>query len=164
MARHFEVVQVSPPGEEEALRVVSGAKDQLESFHRVAVGEGTIQAALAASRRFLMGRQLPDRVIDLLDEAGARIKMRRESEPAEVIALRQRIRRITREMESAVANEGLTKPASGRRRKRRNGKASPAFGRSSRVRRPTEIPSRPRTLGRLSLSTPARRWQLFGKW
>ena len=109
LARHFEVVQISPPSEEEALRVVSGAKEQLERFHRVAVGEGTIQAALAASRRFLMGRQLPDRVIDLLDEAGARIKMRRESEPAEVIALRQRIRRITREMESAIANHEFDK-------------------------------------------------------
>jgi ATP-dependent Clp protease ATP-binding subunit ClpC len=104
LSRHFEVIRVSPSGEDEALRIVSGAKEHLERFHGVNFGEGTIQVAIAASLRFLVGRQLPDRVIDLLDEAGARVKMLRETEPAELIAVRQRIRRITREMESAIAN------------------------------------------------------------
>ena len=85
------------------------AKEQLEKFHGVVFEEGAIPVATAASRRFLFGRQLPDRVIDLLDEAGARARMRRESESAELIALRQRIRRISRAVESAIANLELEK-------------------------------------------------------
>jgi ATP-dependent Clp protease ATP-binding subunit ClpC len=79
---------------------VLSAKEQLEKFHSVVFGEDSIRVATAASRRFLFGRQLPDRVIDLLDEAGARARMRRETESAEFIALRQRVRRIAREVES----------------------------------------------------------------
>ena len=104
LGRHFEVIRVSPSGEDEALRIVLSAKEQLEKFHGVVFEEGAIRVATAASRRFLFGRQLPDRVIDLLDEAGARARMRRETESAELIALRQRIRRITRAVESAIAN------------------------------------------------------------
>jgi ATP-dependent Clp protease ATP-binding subunit ClpC len=80
------------------------AKEPLEKFHGVVFGAGAIRVATAASRRFLFDRQLPDRVIDLLDEVGARARMRRETESAELIALRQRIRRIAREVEGAIAN------------------------------------------------------------
>ena len=107
LARHFEVIRVGPSSEDEALRVVLSAKEQLEKFHNVVFGEDAIRVATAASRRFLFGRQLPDRVIDLLDEAGARARMRRETESAELIALRQRIRRVARAVESAIANLDL---------------------------------------------------------
>ena len=92
-------------------------KEQLEKFHGVVFEEGAIRVATAASRRFLFGRQLPDRVIDLLDEAGARARMRRETESAELIALRQRIRRIARTVEAPSLTSSLKKPASERKRK-----------------------------------------------
>jgi ATP-dependent Clp protease ATP-binding subunit ClpC len=109
LARHFEVIQVLPPDEAEARRIVAESKQQLERFHSVVIGEAAIDAAVAASRRFLSHRQLPDRVIDLLDEAAARVKMRRETEPVEVIEIRQKVRRITGEMENAIANHEFEK-------------------------------------------------------
>jgi ATP-dependent Clp protease ATP-binding subunit ClpC len=109
LARHFEVIQVLPPDEAEARTIVAGSKQQLERFHGVVIGEEAIDAALVASRRFLSHRQLPDRVIDLLDEAAARVKMRRETEPAEVIEIRQKVRAITSEMENAIANHEFEK-------------------------------------------------------
>jgi ATP-dependent Clp protease ATP-binding subunit ClpC len=109
LARHFEVIQVLPPDEAEARTIVASSKQQLERFHGVVIGEEAIDAATAASRRFLGHRQLPDRVIDLLDESAARVKMRRETEPAEVIEIRQKVRAITREMENAIANHEFEK-------------------------------------------------------
>src|SRR5262249_28437563 len=91
LARHFEVLPVLPPTEEEALQIVSSIKEDLEKFHGITIGEGALEMALKASGRFLRERQLPDRVLDLLDEAGARAKMRRETEPAQIIEVRQRI-------------------------------------------------------------------------
>lgn len=109
LARHFEVIHVLPPAEEEARRIVLAAKDQLEKFHAVVFGEDAVDMALAASRRFLPHRQLPERAIDLLDEAGARVKLRRETEPSEIVHIRQHLRRIAREMENAIGNHEFEK-------------------------------------------------------
>jgi ATP-dependent Clp protease ATP-binding subunit ClpC len=104
LASHFEVIAVLPPSEEEALRIVSGVKEQYEKFHGVEITEEALKTAIAASRWFLRHRQLPDRAIDLLDEAAARVKLRSESEPREMVEIRKRIRLNTRQMENAIAN------------------------------------------------------------
>jgi ATP-dependent Clp protease ATP-binding subunit ClpC len=78
LARHFEAVEVEPPDEEVAVKILYAVKPQYESFHGVSFGEGTIEAAVHASGRFLRHRFLPDRAIDLIDEAGARAKLRRD--------------------------------------------------------------------------------------
>ena len=83
-AGHFEVVAVLPPSEEETVRIISGVKEQYEKFHGVVVTNEAIEAAVSASRWFLRYHQLPDRAIDLIDEAGARVKLRCESEPREL--------------------------------------------------------------------------------
>jgi ATP-dependent Clp protease ATP-binding subunit ClpC len=80
LARHFEVVPVLPPSEEEAIRIVSGVKEQYEKFHKVAVTHEAIETAVAASRWFLRHRHLPDRAIDLIDEAGACVRLRCDRE------------------------------------------------------------------------------------
>jgi ATP-dependent Clp protease ATP-binding subunit ClpC len=109
LASHFEVVGVLPPNEEDAIQIVSGVKNQYEKFHGVVVTDEAIRAAVSASRWFLRHRQLPDRAIDLIDEAGARVKLRCESEPRETADLRKRIRLITRRMENAIANHEFDK-------------------------------------------------------
>ena len=81
LAGRFEVVRMLPPTEQEAAAILLGVKPKLEEFHKVAIAEETIRAALLASRRFLPGRQLPDRALDLLDEAAARVKLRRGTSP-----------------------------------------------------------------------------------
>jgi ATP-dependent Clp protease ATP-binding subunit ClpC len=76
LARHFEVVNVAPVSVEEAIRIVSGLKLEFERFHGVTFAPGAIEAAVHASGRFLPDRHLPDRAIDLIDEAAAAVKLR----------------------------------------------------------------------------------------
>jgi len=78
LARHFEVVPVLPPTEEEAIRMVAGVKEQYEKFHGVAIANEAIETAVAASRWFLRHRRLPDRAIDLIDDAAACVRLRHE--------------------------------------------------------------------------------------
>jgi ATP-dependent Clp protease ATP-binding subunit ClpC len=84
LASHFEVVGVLPPSEEETIQILSGVKEQYEKFHGVVVTNEAIEAAISASRWFLRHRHLPDRAIDLIDEAGARVKLRCERQPREL--------------------------------------------------------------------------------
>jgi ATP-dependent Clp protease ATP-binding subunit ClpC len=112
LASHFEVVSVLPPKEDEAIRILQGVKSQYEKFHGVVIGDEALEAAVSASRWFLRHRQLPDRAIDLIDEAAARVKLRRESHPPEIAEIERRIRLIVRQMESAIANREFTKAKS----------------------------------------------------
>jgi len=76
LARHFDVVEVPTTTEPEAIRILTGLKERYEKFHRVTISDAAIEAAVFLSRRFLARRQLPDRAIDLMDEAGARARLR----------------------------------------------------------------------------------------
>src|SRR5207244_4326181 len=76
LAGRFEMVQVLPPTEEEAAKILAGVKLRYDAFHGVTIGDDAIQAAIVGSRRFLMHRQLPDRALDILDDAAARVKLR----------------------------------------------------------------------------------------
>jgi ATP-dependent Clp protease ATP-binding subunit ClpC len=103
LARHFEVVDVAPVNEEEAIRIISGLKPKFERFHEVIFGDGAIETAVHASGHFLPHRHLPDRAIDLIDEAAATVKLRRETEPHEVSEARKRVRLQARATEDAIA-------------------------------------------------------------
>jgi len=76
LARHFEVVAVNPPDASGAVEILRGLQSRYEQFHSVSFGEGTIEMAVYASGRFLAHRALPDRALDLLDEAGALVRLR----------------------------------------------------------------------------------------
>ncbi len=109
LARHFEIIEVLPPAEEEAIRILEAVKPQFEEFHGVVYGEGTIEAAVRISGRFLMHRYLPERALDLLDEAGAQFRVRRESEPREIVELQARVRTHARNMENSIAKHEFDK-------------------------------------------------------
>jgi ATP-dependent Clp protease ATP-binding subunit ClpC len=96
----------------------------------------------------LFGRQLPDRVIDLLDEAGARARMRRETESAELIALRQRIRRIARTVESAITNLELEKARQWAEEEDLSARTYPGSTTNPRRSRHKEVRSHQRTFWR----------------
>jgi ATP-dependent Clp protease ATP-binding subunit ClpC len=104
LVRHFEVVNVAEPSHDQAIQVLRGVKEQYEKFHGVVFAEETIEAAVYASGRFLAHRNLPERAIDLLDEAGARARVRRETEPREIAEARKRVRRLMAEVERAIHN------------------------------------------------------------
>jgi ATP-dependent Clp protease ATP-binding subunit ClpC len=86
LARHFEVVNVAPASVEEAVRIVTGLKAAFEKFHGVTFAEGAAEAAVAISGRFLPGRHLPDRAIDLVDEAATAVRLRRGGEKTVTVA------------------------------------------------------------------------------
>ncbi len=103
MASQFEVIPVLPPNDDQSLAILHGVKQQYEQFHDVTFSDEAIQAALAASARFLRHRPLPDRALDLLDEAGAYVSLRRaEGDSLEEREVRRRIRIATHKMEHAI--------------------------------------------------------------
>jgi ATP-dependent Clp protease ATP-binding subunit ClpC len=103
MARQFEVVLLAAPSPEEAVKILEGIKSGWEQFHGVTFAPGAIEMAIYASGRFLAHRALPDRALDLLDEAAARVRLAHRAEPSEIAELRKQIRRHARAMESADA-------------------------------------------------------------
>jgi ATP-dependent Clp protease ATP-binding subunit ClpC len=77
LGRWFEIIEVLPPNEDEATAILTGLKPRYEKFHKVEFGPGTIEAAVYASSRFLAHRHLPDRALDLLDDAGSRNELKK---------------------------------------------------------------------------------------
>src|SRR5262249_36442376 len=109
LERRFQAVKVSAPGEDEAIRVLQGVRDRYEKFHAVSYMEEAIRYAVYLSNRYIPDRFLPDKAIDLLDEAGARVKLRQAMLPDEVSEVQKRVKFITHRMETAIANHEFEK-------------------------------------------------------
>src|SRR5690349_10004868 len=103
LERRFQSVKVPAPNEEEAILVLNGVRERYEKFHAVSYTEDAIRYAVYLSNRYIPDRFLPDKAIDLLDEAGARVKLRQASVPEEVSEVQKRVKFITHRMESAIA-------------------------------------------------------------
>ncbi len=109
LERRFQAVKVSPPDEEEAVQVLFGIKDRYEKFHAVAYTDESIESAVYTSSRYIPDRFLPDKAIDILDEAGARVKLRQTTMPEEISDVQKRIKFIVHRMENAIANHEFEK-------------------------------------------------------
>ena len=109
LERRFQAVKVNPPTEEEAVQVLFGIKDRYEKFHAVAYTDEAVEAAVYASSRYIPDRFLPDKAIDLVDEAGARVKLRQTTMPDEIAEVHKRIKFIVHRMENAIANHEFEK-------------------------------------------------------
>ena len=109
LERRFQAVKVSAPNEDEAIRVLQGVRDRYEKFHAVSYTEDAIRYAVYLSNRYIPDRFLPDKAIDLLDEAGARVKLRQAMLPDEVSEVQKRVKFITHRMETAIANHEFEK-------------------------------------------------------
>ena len=109
LERRFQAVKVSPPTEEEAVKVLFGIKDRYEKFHAVAYSDEAIEGAVFTSSRYIPDRFHPDKAIDLLDEAGARVKLRQTTMPGEIAEVHKRIKFIVHRMENAIANHEFEK-------------------------------------------------------
>ena len=82
LARRFQTVNVKEPSEEQALRILDGLRDRYEAHHHVRYSDEALQAAVSMSSRYIQDRFLPDKAIDVLDEAGARMRIRNRTLPA----------------------------------------------------------------------------------
>src|SRR5947199_1101798 len=87
LERRFQAVKVAPPSEDEAVEILNGVRERYESFHQVRYTEGALEAAVRQSSRYIPDRFLPDKAIDVIDEAGARVKLRVRAEQGNLEAL-----------------------------------------------------------------------------
>jgi len=109
LERRFQSVKVSAPNEEQAIGILKGIKERYEKFHAVSYTDEAIQYAVYHSARYIPDRYLPDKAIDLIDEAGARVKLRQSTLPDEVTEIQKRVKFITHRMETAIANHEFEK-------------------------------------------------------
>ncbi|MBK8725855.1 MAG: ATP-dependent Clp protease ATP-binding subunit [Holophagaceae bacterium] len=100
--RRFQPVGVNPPDEAESLRILQGIKERYELFHRVRYSDKVLEASVYLSNRYITDRFLPDKAIDLLDEAGARVKLRGGGPVGETHAAEEELHRVINEMNEAV--------------------------------------------------------------
>ncbi len=100
MQRRFQPVTVAEPGQNEAISIMRGIKDSLEAHHNITIQDSALIAAVKLSSRYITDRFLPDKAIDLIDEAAAGLKMQIESEPAELDRVKREISRLNVEREA----------------------------------------------------------------
>ena len=111
LERRFQMVAVEEPSLEETLQILQGIKSRYEDHHRVAFTEGALLAAATLSLRYISGRFMPDKAIDLLDEAGAKRKLETDIKPAELGEIENEIKRLTDEKVRLVAAQDYEKAA-----------------------------------------------------
>ena len=104
LERRFQQVYVGEPSVEDTIGILRGLKERYEAHHKVTIADSALVAAATLSNRYISGRQLPDKAIDLVDEAASRLRMEIDSAPEEIDQLRRAVDRLTME-ELALANE-----------------------------------------------------------
>ena len=109
LERRFQAVKVPPPSEEESIRILNGVKERYEKFHFVHYEPEAINTAVYQANRYIPDRFLPDKAIDLIDEAGARVKLRQDYLPKEIITIKKRIKALVANMEAAISNHEFEK-------------------------------------------------------
>ena len=111
LERRFSPVTVGEPTEEETIRILEGLRDKYEAHHNVKITEGAIKAAVDLSIRYINDRFLPDKAIDLMDEAASRVKMKTYTMPDELKELEEEIASTDREKEEAIRVQDFEKAA-----------------------------------------------------
>ena len=105
LERRFQTIDVEPPSEDEALKILHGIKDRYESFHHVRYIDEAIEASVYQSSRYISDRFLPDKAIDVLDEAGVRVKLNSTCLPNEITELELRVKALENEMDIAISEK-----------------------------------------------------------
>ncbi len=111
LERRFQRVDVSPPSKPEALEILRGLRDRYEAHHRVQITDEALEAAVELSDRYITGRCLPDKAIDVVDEAGARVRLKAMTRPPDLKELDEQIERLNQDKEEAVANQDFERAA-----------------------------------------------------
>ena len=112
LERRFSPVTVGEPTEEETIKILEGLRDKYEAHHNVKITEGAIKAAVDLSIRYINDRYLPDKAIDLMDEAASRVKMRTYTMPDSIKEIEEKIATLDREKEEAIRVQDFEKAAS----------------------------------------------------
>ena len=111
LERRFQPVQVGEPNEEDALEILRGLRDRYEAFHKAKITDEALKAAVTLSSRYITDRFLPDKAIDVVDEAASKVRMKVFSAAPDVKALEDRLNVVKKEKEAAVTSQDFEKAA-----------------------------------------------------
>ena len=111
LERRFQPVQVGEPNEEDALEILMGLRDRYEAFHKAKITDEALKAAVTLSSRYIADRFLPDKAIDVVDEAASKVRMKVFSAAPDVKALEERLSTVKKEKEAAVTSQDFEKAA-----------------------------------------------------
>ncbi|PYQ31011.1 MAG: ATP-dependent Clp protease ATP-binding subunit ClpC [Acidobacteria bacterium] len=109
LLRRFQAIIVNPPTEDETLQILEGVKERYEAFHKVKYSDTAIRTAVYQSNRYITDRFFPDKAIDILDEAGAKVKLRRVADTQNLRRLEAETRSIVKEMKKAISDKDFEK-------------------------------------------------------
>jgi len=111
LERRFQPVTVNPPSEQETVEILFGLKDKYEQHHKVVYEDDAVRAAVFLSNRYISGRALPDKAIDIIDEAGSRARLSMTVVPPDLQELEQRVEDVIAEKEAAIQAQEFEKAA-----------------------------------------------------
>lgn len=111
LARRFQEIIVEPTAKKETIEILKGLRERYEEHHRVKITDDAVVAAVEMSERYITARCLPDKAIDVIDEAGARVRLRSMTRPPDLKDIDDEVERLNKEKEEAVANQDFEKAA-----------------------------------------------------
>ncbi len=111
LARRFQAIIVNPPSMAETVEILKGLRDRYEAHHRVQITDGALKSAVELSERYISGHCLPDKAIDVIDEAGARVRLKAMTRPPDLKELDEQIEKLNQEKEAAVMEQDFEKAA-----------------------------------------------------
>jgi len=111
LERRFQMVMVNEPSVSETVQIMKGLRDRYEAHHRVRITDDALEAAAQLSQRYISGRFLPDKAIDLIDEAGSRTRLRLTTMPPELRTLEKEIESVKQEKEEAIKTQEFERAA-----------------------------------------------------
>ncbi|MBN1164941.1 MAG: ATP-dependent Clp protease ATP-binding subunit [Candidatus Krumholzibacteriota bacterium] len=111
LERRFQSILINPPTEEETIDIIKGLRDKYEAHHRTKFTDGAIKQAVQLAQRYIQGRFLPDKAIDVIDEAGARARLSVTTMPDELREMEKKIEEIAKEKESSIQAQEFEKAA-----------------------------------------------------
>jgi len=111
LARRFQEIIVEPTGKQETIEIIKGLRERYEEHHRVQFTDDAIVAAVEMSERYITARCLPDKAIDVIDEAGARVRLRTMTRPPDLKEIDEQVEQLNKDKEDAVANQDFEKAA-----------------------------------------------------
>ncbi len=109
--RRFQLIIVEPSTKSETIEILKGLRDRYESHHRVQITDDALEAAVEYSSRYITARCLPDKAIDVIDESGARVRLKAMTKPPDLKEIDDEVERLNKEKEEAVANQDFEKAA-----------------------------------------------------
>lgn len=112
LERRFQPIQVEEPTLEESVKILKGLRDRYEAHHRVKITNEAIEAAVSLSERYITDRFLPDKAIDLIDEAGSKVRLQSYTVPPNLKELEEKLEEVRKEKDAAVQSQEFEKAAS----------------------------------------------------